>query len=174
MPPHWAREMASDGDDTACITALTMGTEIAMLGVEAQMVIGQRMAMFMLGGPKARKEAQLMVTEKVKAAGEAAMTIAMGGTPRKVFVFALARSLPRLCSLETGRPPKKAPIWSCCAWKLRSVSRREERVGDEAVAGGGSIKSAVEVPLKVVAEERVDDDDWRWWRAEPCPGEEDE
>jgi hypothetical protein len=63
---------------------LTMGTEIAMLGVEAQMVIGQRMAMFMLGGPKARKEAQLMVTEKVKAAGEAAMTIAMGGTPRKV------------------------------------------------------------------------------------------
>ncbi|MCP1547257.1 MULTISPECIES: hypothetical protein [Methylorubrum] len=25
-----------------------------------------------------------MVTEKVKAAGEAAMTIAMGGTPRKV------------------------------------------------------------------------------------------
>lgn len=63
---------------------LAMGTELAMLGVEAQMVIGQRMAMFMLGGPKARKEAQLMVTEKVKAAGEAAMTIAMGGTPRKV------------------------------------------------------------------------------------------
>ncbi len=32
------------------------------------MVIGQRMAMFLLGGPQARKEAQLMVTEKVKAA----------------------------------------------------------------------------------------------------------
>lgn len=63
---------------------LTLGTELAMLGVEAQMVIGQRMAMFMLGGSKARREAQLMVTEKVKAAGEAAVTIAMGGTPRKV------------------------------------------------------------------------------------------
>lgn len=63
---------------------LSMGTELAMLGVEAQMVIGQRMAMFMLGGPKARKEARLMVTEKVKAAGEAAATIALGGTPRKV------------------------------------------------------------------------------------------
>lgn len=63
---------------------LTMGTELAMLGVEAQMVIGQRLAIFMLGGPKARKEARLMVTEKVKAAGEAAVTIAMGGTPRKV------------------------------------------------------------------------------------------
>ncbi len=61
-----------------------LGTELAMLGVEAQMVIGQRMAMFMLGGPKARKKARLMVTEKVKAAGEAAVTIAMGGTPRKV------------------------------------------------------------------------------------------
>jgi hypothetical protein len=61
-----------------------MGTELAMLGVEAQMVIGQRMALFMLGGPKARKEARLMVTEKVKAAGEAAVTIATGGTPRKV------------------------------------------------------------------------------------------
>lgn len=63
---------------------LTVGTELAMLGVEAQMVIGQRLALFMLGGPKARKEARLMVTEKVKAAGEAAVTIAMGGTPRKV------------------------------------------------------------------------------------------
>jgi hypothetical protein len=61
-----------------------MGTDLAMLGVEAQMVIGERLAMFMRGGPKARKEAQLMVTEKVKAAGEAAVTIAMGGTPRKV------------------------------------------------------------------------------------------
>ena len=63
---------------------LGLGTELAMLGIEAQMVIGQRMAMFMLGGPKARKEAQLMMTEKVKAAGEAAMTIATGGTPREV------------------------------------------------------------------------------------------
>ncbi|GJE37125.1 hypothetical protein [Methylobacterium persicinum] len=67
---------------TASLVA--MGTELAMLGVEAQMVIGQRMALFMLGGPKARKEARLMVTEKVKAAGQAAATIALGGTPRKV------------------------------------------------------------------------------------------
>ena len=63
---------------------VTLGTELTMLGVEAQLVIGQRMALFMLGGPKARREARLMVTEKVKAAGEAAATIALGGTPRKV------------------------------------------------------------------------------------------
>jgi len=63
---------------------LGLGTELAMLGLEAQMVIGQRLAMFMLGGPKARKEAQRMVAEKVFAAGNAAVTLAMGGTPRKV------------------------------------------------------------------------------------------
>ncbi|MBE7246626.1 MAG: hypothetical protein INR63_16915 [Actinomycetospora chiangmaiensis] len=63
---------------------LAMGTELAMLGVEAQMVIGQRIAMLMVGGPKARQEAQRMVTEKVLAAGNAAATIALGGTPRKV------------------------------------------------------------------------------------------
>lgn len=63
---------------------LAMGTDLAMLGVEAQMVIGERIAMLMVGGPKARSEAQRMVTEKVLAAGSAAMTLATGGTPRKV------------------------------------------------------------------------------------------
>ncbi len=37
------------------VSLLGLGTELAMLGVEAQMVIGQRMAMFLLGGPQARK-----------------------------------------------------------------------------------------------------------------------
>lgn len=69
---------------TAPASWLTLGTELAMLGVEAQMVIGQRIAMMMLGGPSARREAQRMVTEKVAAAADAAMTIAAGGTPRKV------------------------------------------------------------------------------------------
>lgn len=69
---------------TQSASLLAMGTELAMLGIEAQMVIGQRMALFMLGGQKARREARLMVAEKVKAAGEAAATIALGGTPRKV------------------------------------------------------------------------------------------
>ncbi|GJE38628.1 hypothetical protein [Methylobacterium persicinum] len=63
---------------------LALGTEIAMLGVEAQMVIGERMALMMVGGPKARREARRMVAEKVLAAGQAAATLAAGGTPRKV------------------------------------------------------------------------------------------
>jgi hypothetical protein len=61
-----------------------MGTDLAMLGVEAQMVIGERIAMLMVGGPRARKEAQRMVTEKVLAAGAAAVTLATGGTPNTV------------------------------------------------------------------------------------------
>jgi len=63
---------------------LTMGTELAILGVEGQMVIGRRMAMFMLGGPKVREEARLMVNEKVLTAGQAAATLASGGKPKKV------------------------------------------------------------------------------------------
>jgi hypothetical protein len=61
-----------------------MGTDLAMLGVEAQMVIGERIAMLMVDGPRARKEAQRMVTEKVLAAGAAAVTLATGGTPNTV------------------------------------------------------------------------------------------
>ncbi|GJE10395.1 MULTISPECIES: hypothetical protein [Methylobacterium] len=63
---------------------LGLGTDLAMLGVEAQMVIGERIAMLMVGGPKARREAERMVSEKIRAAGNAAVTLALGGTPRKV------------------------------------------------------------------------------------------
>ena len=61
-----------------------MGTDLAMLGVEAQMVIGERIAMLVVGGPKARKEARRIVTEKVLAAGGAAVTLATDSSPRKV------------------------------------------------------------------------------------------
>lgn len=63
---------------------LAIGTDLAMLGVEAQLVIGERIAMLMVGGPKARKEARWMVAEKVLAAGSAAVILATGGSPRKV------------------------------------------------------------------------------------------
>lgn len=61
-----------------------LGTDLAMLGIEAQLVIGQRLAMLAVGGPKARAEAQRMVAEKVSAAGDAAVTLALGGSPRKI------------------------------------------------------------------------------------------
>ena len=56
------------------------GFDMAMLTFEAQGVILQRMTMFAMGGPKVQAEAQLMVTEKMFAAGEAAMQMALGAS----------------------------------------------------------------------------------------------
>jgi hypothetical protein len=70
---------------------LFVSTELAMLGVEAQMVIGQQW--LMLGSPKTCKEAERMVIEKVKDAAQAVATIAMGGTPHKV-VRSYSRKVP--------------------------------------------------------------------------------
>ncbi|MDP4006050.1 hypothetical protein [Methylobacterium sp. NEAU K] len=58
--------------------------DMAMLGLEAQEVIAQRMAMFALGGPAAQVEAQLMVTEKIMAASETALMVAAGASNGKV------------------------------------------------------------------------------------------
>ena len=79
----------------------TTSLDMAMLGLEAQGVIAQRMAMFALGGPAAQVEAQLMVTEKMLAAGEAALMLAAGASNGKVIhsyrrkVQANARRLSR-------------------------------------------------------------------------------
>ena len=51
-----------------------------MLALEAQAVIAQRMMMFALGGPKAQAEMARMVSEKMFAAGEAAMQIVSGAS----------------------------------------------------------------------------------------------
>lgn len=78
----------------------TTSLDMAMLGLEAQGVIAQRMAMFALG-PAAQVEAQLMVTEKMLAAGEAALMLAAGASNGKVIrsyrrkVQANARRLSR-------------------------------------------------------------------------------
>ena len=61
-----------------------LSTDLAMLGVESQMVIGQRIAMIAVGGPKARSEARRMINEKVLAAGDAAVTLTMGGSLHNV------------------------------------------------------------------------------------------
>lgn len=58
--------------------------DMAMLAFEAQGVIAQRLTMFALGGPKVQGEMQRMVSEKMFAAGEAAMQIATGASHGKV------------------------------------------------------------------------------------------
>src|SRR5215213_9517895 len=61
------------------LTADTM-----LLTLEAQAVIGLRLGLMSLGGPRAQVEAQRMVTEKVLALVEAASTLALGGSAHKV------------------------------------------------------------------------------------------
>ena len=73
----------------------------ARLGFEAQHVIGLRLLRMAGGGAAAQAEASRMVTEKTAAFAEGAMTLAMGGCPRKVLrryrahVKANARRLSR-------------------------------------------------------------------------------
>ncbi|GJD52597.1 hypothetical protein OPKNFCMD_5363 [Methylobacterium crusticola] len=63
---------------------LQLSLDAARLGMEAQTVIALRLAKLSLGGPAAQVEAQRMVTEKMVAAAEAAVTIATGGTAARV------------------------------------------------------------------------------------------
>lgn len=51
-----------------------------MLALEAQAVIAQRMMMFAFGGPKAAAEMERMISEKLFAAGDAAMQLASGAS----------------------------------------------------------------------------------------------
>ncbi len=55
-----------------------------MAGFEAQQVIALRLMKLSAGGKAAENEAMLMVSEKVSASVEAAMTLATGGSPEKV------------------------------------------------------------------------------------------
>ena len=57
-----------------------LSVETAMLAMEAQAVIGLRLAKLATGGVGAQREAQRMVSEKVFAAAEVAMIVAAGGT----------------------------------------------------------------------------------------------
>jgi hypothetical protein len=61
---------------------LTMNA--AFLGFETQRVVGLRLMKLAAGGTAAQTEAQLMVTEKMAAFAEAAVTLATGGSAHKV------------------------------------------------------------------------------------------
>jgi len=58
-----------------------------MLAAEAQHVINLRLAALARGGPAAELETRLMVTEKMKAALDAAGMLARGASTRSVISF---------------------------------------------------------------------------------------
>src|SRR4051812_8923330 len=63
---------------------LMLTNDMALLGLEAQQVIGMRLMRIAAGGKGARFENERMVTEKIAAAHEAAMTLMTGGSPEKI------------------------------------------------------------------------------------------
>src|SRR3954470_2876478 len=63
---------------------MKLTSDAVLLGFEAQQVIGQRLMRIAAGGKGARFETERMVTEKIVALGEAAGTLATGGSADKV------------------------------------------------------------------------------------------
>ena len=63
---------------------LSLAEDAAMLALDAQTVIGIRLAQLSCGGPAAGIEAQRMVSEKVSAFAEAAALLATGGSVHAV------------------------------------------------------------------------------------------
>ena len=88
----------SFADESACLT------DSVMLGVEAQRVIGLRLAAIARGGPTAEAETRLMVTEKMKAALDAANMLARGASTRLVISFYRSRVQANVRRL-TRKPP---------------------------------------------------------------------
>jgi hypothetical protein len=75
------RKVNSLADDSAWVF------DILMLATEAQHVINLRLAALARGGPAADLETRLMVTEKMKAALDAANMLARGASTRSVISF---------------------------------------------------------------------------------------
>ena len=63
---------------------MKLSSEMMLANLEAQRVIGLRLAKLARGGADAERESRRMVTEKVTAGAEAAMALATGKSPRSV------------------------------------------------------------------------------------------
>jgi hypothetical protein len=66
------------------ILLLSLATDMTLLALESQTIIGIRLARLSLGGPAAMAEVERMVSEKIFALGEAATMLATGGSPHDV------------------------------------------------------------------------------------------
>jgi hypothetical protein len=101
------RRVHSFVDESACVF------DILMLATEAQRVINLRLATISRGGPAAELETRLMVTEKMKAALDAAGMLARGASTRSVISF--YRSHVRS---NVRRLTRKAPLHRRAKQKL--------------------------------------------------------
>ena len=58
--------------------------DLSMLGLEAQQVVWLRSMKIAMGGADGEREARLMISEKIEAAGQAGLSLASGGTVTSV------------------------------------------------------------------------------------------
>jgi hypothetical protein len=83
-----------------------MFNSLMMLAVEANGVIALRMMKLMLGGRRARREAELMVSEKIDAAFKATTSLMSGASGDEIvrrYRHRVAANAKRLGSLNSGR-----------------------------------------------------------------------
>jgi hypothetical protein len=96
--PRLRRRVHSFADESAWVF------DILMLAAEAQRVINLRLAALARGGPAAELETRLMVTEKMKAAMDAADMLSRGASTRSVISFYRSHVRSNMRRL-TRKPP---------------------------------------------------------------------
>ena len=80
---------------------------LTMLAIDANRVIGLRLMKLMLGGRGARREAQLMISEKIDAAVEASASLMAGASGDEIvrrYRRRVAANAKRLVRLNSNRP----------------------------------------------------------------------
>jgi hypothetical protein len=82
-----------------------LSSKLFAANLEAQRVVALRLAKLAQGGPKANKEAKLMITEKLAASVEAASTLATGGSIDKV--VRRYRTIMRANGKRLSKPPSR-------------------------------------------------------------------
>jgi hypothetical protein len=88
-----------------------MVNSLMLLAVEANGVIALRMMKLMRGGRSARREAELMVSEKIHAAFEATASLMAGASGNEIvhrYRRHVAANAKRLGKLNSGRSRKRA------------------------------------------------------------------
>jgi hypothetical protein len=87
-----------------------MFNSLMMLALEANGVVAQRMMKLMRGGRRARREAKLMVSEKIDAAFEATARLMAGASGDEIvhrYRQRVAANAKRLAKLKSGRSRKR-------------------------------------------------------------------
>ena len=96
---HWT--CSEFGEERRMFHSLTM------LAIDANRVVGLRVMKLMLGGRGARREAQLMVREKIDAAFEASASLMAGASGDEIvrrYRRRVAANAKRLGRLNSNRP----------------------------------------------------------------------